>query len=326
MSNLPQQQPSGQAPYPDPLPGIIPFGSICIMSGASGVGKTRLMASWFRAWLDGGLILGVQSNRPTGLYYLAVDRPWEPTYASIFASAGIAPHEYAKYTLLDDPSYEPLSLLEKGHKPLEHLKRCLDKLGPKPGGEVVIDPMSPLFLQGDQNNAKEVAVTIHKLRRLQEEYLCSFLCAANVKKTLMSEDFLRPQDRISGSPAFQAYGDTQFNFTQDGPNSWDTRTLFWVARDAPSGSEKFVFDEETRLFVRATGVVRDSSPIAEEDRPTRVLQLIPEDASIGAVDLLVLARACMKISRSLLYKVLDELCAAGRVIHTDGLYRKRKSS
>src|SRR5229473_2041526 len=107
MTILPQQQPSGQAPYPDPLPGIIPFGSICLMSGASGVGKTILKAGWFRQWIEGGTILGVQSNRPTALYYLVVDRPWHPSYATTFTAAGIKPGEIEIYALLDDPNYKP---------------------------------------------------------------------------------------------------------------------------------------------------------------------------------------------------------------------------
>ena len=39
-------------PHPDPIPGIIPAGSICTLSGASGVGKTALIAGCYDASVD----------------------------------------------------------------------------------------------------------------------------------------------------------------------------------------------------------------------------------------------------------------------------------
>ncbi len=100
----PPSTPASPAVFPDPIPGIIPFGSLCVFSGASAVGKTILKSLWCRAFLHGDSILGRATNPPTGVYYLAVDRPWEPTYADIFRVAGIP--EIAHYCLMD-PAHGP---------------------------------------------------------------------------------------------------------------------------------------------------------------------------------------------------------------------------
>ena len=41
------------ADFPDPIPGIIPFGSTTLIGGASGSGKTTIVADWVRRWRDG---------------------------------------------------------------------------------------------------------------------------------------------------------------------------------------------------------------------------------------------------------------------------------
>jgi hypothetical protein len=246
-----------------------------LFSGASGAGKTLLKATWCRAWLDGAPILGFPTHPPTGLYYLAVDRPWHPTYAAAFTAAGIGEGDLQYLALVEDPNYDPRKLKqEKQHSAFTFLADCLTALHPQPGGLVFIDPVAPLFIQGNQNDARDVALSLHWLRQCVRQWQITVICDANVTKMRSDEDFKRPQDRIAGSGAFLAYSDTVFNLSE-GPTPEDPRTLVWIPRMAKPGSEQFTFDVEKRLFLPFTGL-RDDSADGETDRPTQLLKCLPE--------------------------------------------------
>jgi len=263
--------------FPDPIPGLIPFGSVVIFSGASGAGKTILKAGWCRAWLDGAPILDYPTNRPQRLAYVAIDRPWAPTYASAFAAAGVPAEALLAYALVDDPDYDPRELRRKDFSSFAFLEWCLQTLNPPPGSLVFIDPFAPLFIQGNQNDARDVALSLHWLRRCAQRWQITVICDANVAKMRNDEDFRRPQDRIAGSGAFLAYADTVFNLSE-GPTPDDPRTLIWVPRMAKPGSAQFEFDPETRLFVPFSGL-KDEGETEENDRPSQVLKLLPGDGA-----------------------------------------------
>lgn len=256
--------PASTSAFPDPIPGILPFETVNLFSGPSGVGKTVIKAQWAAAFLRGDPILGIPTNRPTALYYLAADRPWHPTYAATFAAAGLTAADLTVYCLMDpDSGYDPRTLRAGNFSAFDFFDQCLDKLAPLPGGLVFVDPLAPLFIAGNQNIAKDVAIALQWIRRCAQRRGITLVCDANVAKLKADEDFQRPQDRISGSGAFLAYSDTVFNFVQEAVDP-TIRTLTWQPRRAAAGRQQFVFDDETSLLVPYTGQLKPDEPLPPE--------------------------------------------------------------
>lgn len=111
-------------PFPDPIPGIIPFGTVTLVGGASGVGKTTMLAEWCARWRDGRPICGHPTNPPTAFCYISADRPWLE-YQPMFTAAGFPdiPH----YALAQDPTIS-LADLRKPFGGGEMFAKVLDRL------------------------------------------------------------------------------------------------------------------------------------------------------------------------------------------------------
>lgn len=307
--------PTGQ--FPALIEGILPWQSVNLFSGASGVGKTALKAEWIARLLRGQTILGRPTQRPSGVYYLAADRPWVETYSEAFEAAKVDPREMVVYCLLDDPLYDPRKLKEKEFSAFNFLADCLKRLKPTPGSLLCIDPMAPLYIQGDQNHAKDVAVSLHWIRKLTQLYQCTTICDTNVTKIKIGEGFEDIFDAFSGSAAFRAYADTLFIFRADTDNDAGPRTLHWKVRRAAPGKFTFQFDPETRLFVPFTGL-QDEGSTEATDRPSQLLKLIPEAGSIDADVLVEQAIEKFHISRATVYRDIKVL--KKRLLVIDDLY------
>ncbi len=287
--------------FPDPIPGVIPFGSLCLFAAAAGAGKTIFQTEWISRWRSGRTICGKPTNCPEAFFYLAADRDWS-TYAQAFACAGVPEDAVKRYVLAEDPSMDPQDWIKES--PLNFFLRCLQKLNPTPGSLTFVDPIAPLFVYGDQNRAHDVAVSMHFARRMARKFQTTLVCNANVVKAKHNEGHKRPQDRIVGSGAFVAYADTQIYLVEsDEPGG--PRTLGWTPRRAPAEEWQFQFDQTTQLFVPFTGL-QDAGPTEATDRPSQLLKLIPEDG-IDRGDLEELAKDTFNISRATVGRDLDKL-------------------
>lgn len=306
-------------PFPDPIPGVIPFGSFCLFAGASGAGKTIFFIEWIKRWQDGRTICGKPTNKPTGFYYLAADRDWS-TYQAALDAAGVGdiPH----FVLAEEHDMDPSGW--SADEALKFLETCIARLKPIPGSLLIIDPIAPLFIKGDQNKARDVAISCHVIRRLARKYQVTIIGMANVAKAKVGEEHRRAQDRISGSGAFVAYTDTQIHL-QESTEQAGVRTLGWTPRRGPAEEWEFVFDQATMLFVPNQGL-QDNGPTAETDRPTQLLNLIPEDG-IERGDLEELAAEKLQVSRTTVHRDLAKL-QQHRLIYWDGRghIRRRKPS
>jgi RecA-family ATPase len=178
-SNLLNTTASVNPSFPDPIPGVLPHGSLCLFAAAAGAGKTIFQTEWIGRWLSGRTICGKKTNCPTGFYYLAADRDWS-TYAAAFECAGVPESKIVKYVLAEDVTQNPLDWGKES--PLNFLHRCIIKLNPIPGSILFIDPMAPLFVLGDQNRARDVAISMHFIRRMARQYNITIICNANVVK------------------------------------------------------------------------------------------------------------------------------------------------
>src|SRR3970040_1474709 len=157
------------AQYDDPIPGIIPFGSLTMLAGAPGVGKTTMIAEWIARWRSGRTIWGHATNRPAAFAYIAADRHWS-SHASWFQRVQYPdiPH----YCLIDDAKFDQ-RILTNSQLTMDVIKRCLDNASsgepPPPGSLVVIDPAVPFCIAGSQNSPREVAYSLISIARLARE-------------------------------------------------------------------------------------------------------------------------------------------------------------
>lgn len=317
----PADPPPGPA-FPDPIPGVIPFGTLTIFAGAAGVGKTVMLSEMLARMRDGRPVWGHPTNPPTGFFYLAADRPWYPTFADTFACAGFP--DIAHYALADDPDQRPSQWQERtAFLLLESI--LTDKLKPTPGSVLVIDPAYPLFIKGDQNKARDVAVSLHVYRKLITRFQVSVICCSNVTKERTDSSFVRPQDRISGSGAFSAYSDTQM-YLMDKKGEGYPQLFGWTPRRAAAEEFQVEFDQKTRLFVPYTGQLPaddpEIAPLADV-KLQPVLDLIPPfPDAIRAADLEDLALGTLRLSRATLHRYLTVLEGHGLIARPRG-YVKR---
>ena len=262
--------------FPDPIPGIIPFGTITVFAGAPGVGKTTMLIDWIARWLDGRPIWGQATTKPTAICYLAADRGWTNNQL-LLTRIGYPtiPH----YSLADDPNFDlkelmqPFNALDLFHRALDV---CNDGTPPPPGALVIVDPASPVFVAGNQNAARDVARTLlGMLREVHQRQITLIITAHFGKQTGdKTARYTRPQDRIAGSFAFSGFSDTQMYLVE--PELPDTPyyTFGWNPRLSPPQEFPCTRDVNTGLFI-------PYDKIKDDLTAGQVLECIDMDAPVA---------------------------------------------
>jgi hypothetical protein len=313
-----QVAPAARQPYPDPIPGIIPFGTLTLFSGAPGVGKTTMLAEWCRRWRDGLTICGKPTNRPRSFAFLAADRQWQ-SHAQWFEAVGFddIPH----YSVADDQDLD-LVELQRTDKAYKSFLYCFNKLNPQPGCHLMVDPVSPLFIAGDPNRSRDVAVSLLRLSRLCRERHVNITCSAHMgkQKADPNELYLRPQDRIAGSHAFAGFSDTQMYLVDPNPEE-PAYILGWVPRHSSPEEFRFARDKKSGLFV-PYDLYRDM------DMEEAVLALVPyDDLGITTAQLLAKAEKELKLPTRTAARMVSSLMKSGRLIKVArGIYKRAKPS
>lgn len=203
----------------DPLPPIILGGSINILAGASGTGKTALLVQWAVAFRDRAMLLGHQCQPVADIGVITADRAWETGWGERgadeiqygtrrwFELAGWP--EIPHYSLQDDPTFKADRLDDK-KKRVGILYDAFGKLKLRPYSVCIIDPVTP-FLGGDLNNYDACFTAMTKLRGLTRDLKLTIIGGGHAGKQTADPKrrYLRPQDRIAGSTALLGYSDTQ---------------------------------------------------------------------------------------------------------------------
>ena len=254
--------------FPDPIPGVIPFGTLTIFAGAPGVGKTTMLAEWIKRWATGRTICEKPTNPPTAFYFLAGDRQWA-SHQQWFDAVDYPdiPH----YSLADDRTFNR-SMLKSSQRTDELIKICLDKLKPIPGSHLFVDPLSPLFISGNPNQPRDVATSLLGFSAICQDYVLNLTATAHFgkQKSDPKEQYTRPQDRIAGSYAFSGFSDTQVYLIDPQPPKEPFHVLGWVPRHAPSETFHFKRDEDTGLFI-------PYQHYTEQTRVEAVYALVPDE-------------------------------------------------
>lgn len=307
---------SRSQPYPDPIPGIIPFGTVTLFAGAPGVGKTAMLAEWCRRWRDGLTICGHPTNRPTGFYYLAADRQWQ-SHQQWFDLVNFP--DIAHYSLADDRTLD-LAQLQRSGDAHKCLLAAVARLSPIPGSSLLIDPVSPLFIIGDPNRARDVAASLLRISRLAQVYQINIICTAHFgkQKADPKDQYTRPQDRIAGSGAFSGFSDTQIYLIDPLPPKQPYHILGWTPRHAAPEEFQFVRNEHG-LFV-------PYELFKELDRIEAVYHCIPKTPTPTNMIIRTIITA-LGLADATAERYLHALVSDGRVVKVRrGVYRRANPS
>jgi len=309
--------------FPDPIPTVIPFGTLNFLAGASGAGKSRMLAAWWDRWQRGATINGYPTNPPTGLYWIFADRGWLEDGAEIMRQYGRTAQDVPHYNLADQ-KIPPVK--RTPGEALNLLRLALDTLQPVRGATVYVDPAAPLFINGSINDPRAVAWSLFEYRRICIERQITLICTAyNVKKRTGTEDqYERPIDRLAGSGVFAGYSHTMMYIEEPCAERLSYR-FGWRPRHAPEQEWEFEMDEAGRL-VPYQGLNAEHSD-AKYDRPTQLFLLIPEgEDGIDTSDLITLAFERLNIKKSAVYQDLRKLEDRRLIRTTPGHVWRRKPS
>lgn len=313
---------SAPQPFPDPIPGILPYGSICTLSGETGVGKNALLSEWVARFQTGRSICHHPTQRPTAIGMIAGDRRWR-TAKTWLDVAGCTP--IAHVSLRDDPAF-PWAKLRNNGEVEKVFARVLDQLALPPGGLLIIDPLA-LFLPGKVNDYKDMAIGLGMLDQVLHPRQLTTLGIFHQSKQSSdpSRGYNRPQDRILGSAAQIGFSDTSMFLMSPTELSIDYYGFGWVPHNAPP--ETFEFTRDTAgLFIPYTGLLDESTEV-EFDRPSQVYLLIPNDnEGIERADLVEQAKAKFQTSSATVYRDLQKLLDRKLIEQFAGRVLRRKPS
>ena len=303
-----------QGSFPDPIPGIIPFGTVTLLGGAPGAGKTTMLLEWCARWLDGRSINGKPTNKPTALCYLTTDRRWED-YSRLLDLVGL-PRNLPHFSLpefFDDVK----PLLEDPRYAHEAFLYCYKRIGVPPGAHLIVEPLAPLLIKGDQNKARDVAFALLQLTSICHKDRINITSSMHFGKQLAEGTYRRHQDKIAGSTAFAGFSHTQAYLLEPSGPKEPWYTLGWNPRH--SKPEEFLYkrDDETGLFVPYI-------PPEMGETELRILALFPDVDNITRPEITARAEAQgTPITSATLDRTLKNLVKLGRVYHVErGIYRR----
>lgn len=311
--------PAAAPQFPDPIPGILPHGSICTLSGETGVGKNALVSEWVARFQSGRSICHHPTNPPTAIGMIAGDRRWR-TAKTWLDVAGCLPIQHV--SLRDDPKF-PWQDLRNSGKVTRVFTKVLDALALPPGGLLIIDPLA-LFLPGKVNDYKDMAIGLGVLDQVLHPRQLTTLGIFHQSKQQSdpAKGYNRPQDRILGSAAQIGFSDTSMFLMSPTELSIDYYGFGWVPHNAPAETFEFTRDR-SGLFVPFTGMLDESTEVAL-DRPSQVLeQLVPKDAEgVDRIELVALICERFGVSPATAYRDIEVLrkrrlveVFAGRVLY-----------
>lgn len=279
-----------------------------------------MAAGWTKAWLNGGQICGWDVPKPTQLAWVSADRGGAGTrqWFDLLGLEGIT-----QYSLVDDPKF-PIENLRYPQKVKAAFEYCLNTLKLQPGAHVIFDPVTPLFIAGDSNKARDVALSMLYYSRLCAERQINITLLGHFgKQRFKKEDrYLRPQDRIAGSNAFGGYTTTQIYLLDPEPEQ-EYWILGWVPRHGAQKQLNYIRDE-VGLFVPYDEGEADAATEerATEEHRQALLRLIPVEP-VQFSEVALVAIELLSLSRATLFRYRQQLAAKGLIeITARGFVRK----
>jgi len=287
---------------PDPLPPVLLGGSVNILAGAPGAGKSAFFAQMAVALREGQPFYGRQPAPIPFQGVISADRSWVQSTSKWFEAIGWP--DIPAYSLQDDDKFA-ISSLRKRENRITIFLHCLDRLAPPWGGLVYVDPIA-LFLGGNLNDYDACMVACMEIRRLAKTRGVTILGLAHAGKQRNDPNsrYARLQDRILGSAALFGYTDTQLYLAEPSELSGTPYYMFlWHPHHAPAEDFKLVRD--------AWGFFTPYRETGSLATLARVLDAVP--APPASVSPRALAHQ-LDLSKSYLYRLLEELVAQQQVV------------
>lgn len=299
-----------------PIPGIIPFGSICLFAGPSRIGKTTLWAEWLARMRDGRTINERETAAGGDFAMIGLDRQWGVEYAERFKAVGFP--DIKHYTIGDDRSFDLDRFFRKKEVPAI-TQECLDAVDTHTGDFITFDSFSPLLIEGNPNWPLPVRISFLKLRRLAAHRQITIACILHHGKQLNDpkQQYRRLIDRISGSGDFAAATDTQLTLL-DAEQDEDFQRFEWVPGNAKPAQFKYK-RLDSGLFVPD---LEDTTPPPANDRKELLLAMIPDDDWLEQPSLVLHACARFHVKKTVVYDDLKSLEAEHRIAREHKLVRK----
>ena len=312
--------PPAAAAFPDPIVGLIPFGSICTFSGASGVGKTAFIAGTITVLQRGEPLFGHQTNPPPKIGLLVSDRPWRD-HAQWFEKAGCGDLPHVSLRDIDDYQWKLFREYKAEDVASKLFGGLLDALDLPPGSLVIVDPL-PLFLSGRLIDYKDVAISFglldQQLRKRQLTMLGVF--HVSKQKANRSDRYLRPQDRILGSAALIGYSETSFYLLSPEEAEHHAYEFGAIAHQLPPITLQYKRNDHG-LFVPA----HELDGINQEEQAFNCFPPIGE--SVSASIIIDKVKRTLGCAETWAKKLIGRLLEDGRVKRLGrGLYERAKPS
>lgn len=198
---------------PGPLEPVFLGGSLNLLAGSSGAGKTALLAYLARLLSEKRTLLGVMPSDAPYLAYVGLDKSWQQSSSRWFRLEELP--DIRHYCLADDTTFKKRRLRTKNDRTAIY-RECLLKVSPDgkgfPAGALVfVDPIA-LFLGGNLLDYDASAVACMELREVHRElgHVCVVGTVHSGKmKSDKKQGYARLQDHILGSAALHGYSDTQ---------------------------------------------------------------------------------------------------------------------
>jgi hypothetical protein len=298
----------------DPLPNVFEAGSLSLLSGASGVGKTAFIALMATLFHGGGEIAG-RPVRRTSVGYLTGDRSWRDSQQWFHRMEF---PEVAQYSLVDDRSFDLLKLSERVQDSAPALIECIDRLEMPEPGIIFIDPIA-LFLGGNLLNYHRVALNCIAIQRyaMDTGHCLVGVCHTSKQKADKGERYLRMQDRINGTGALLGFTSTQMNLA--GPDETGDKSGYLQCYVNPHHAAAMTwYLNRAKLtgllsFVPLEPTVNDEEPSVLTQELLDIHALMPKQpGQIATAELLALATP-LGVTPKTIFKRLQRLKEMGFV-------------
>lgn len=246
---------------PSPLPGILDTGSLNMLAGASGIGKTALISSLARAFAEGGSLWGHPITIPTGVGYIGADRG-SSSAKQWFEAAGYP--DIPLYGIVDDRNFDVAQLRNKTGGP-QLLFHCLEQLQLPPGSLIFVDPVA-LFVGSNLLDYRVVAIACIEIQRylMDHPYTLVGVCHTSKQKANPQDRYMRPQDRIMGTGALLGYTSTQMYLMgpEEAGRDDGRHTFLWNPHHRPE--ESFSLTRLSNGLFDLTSLPTANKPLSEE--------------------------------------------------------------
>lgn len=279
-------------------------GEIHILNGASGSGKTTILMQALSKWERGEEF--PMMFDASSCAYLVADRSEEQAL-SFVKRLGLQKVEV--YGFVGDPTF-PMSLLKDAEA---LMKECFKKLKRK-FDLLILDPLMPFMRIRNSKDMTAVMESLIPLTRLARAMNITIVGVHHATKTRSDFTFLRPQDRISGSSAFQGYSCDQMTLIEGIERGEHYHMLSITSHFAPE--ETYTLDRDCNGFF---------IPVPEEElKLGKLRHVFKQKGKVSSKDLISFAEN-LGISKSTLYRELKKLRVDGSLSkEKHGMYVMQK--